>query len=121
MFFRILRTRKTADAYNNLICKMEVTTHQEEDQTGETHTMVENGTDDIRCGNVTGVWGKIMLTVIFVIDVEGRGPDSSKGHNRDSTTHSRGTGTDEQRIRETKEEISIWVECIPVSYTHLLS
>ena len=72
------KTRKIADAYSNIIRKMEVIIYQEEDQTGEPHTMVENGTDDTRCGNVTGVWWKIMLNVIFVIDVEGRGPDSSR-------------------------------------------
>ena len=85
--------------------------HQEEDKTGELHMMVESQTDDIRCGNVMGVPGKIMLTVIFVIDVGRRDPVISRGCSRDTTTHSRETAKDEPRIQGTKEEISRREEC----------
>ena len=58
-----------------------------------------------------GVLEKIMLTVIFVIDVGRRGPVISRGCSKDSTTHSRETVKDEPRIQETKEEISTQEEC----------
>ena len=66
---------------------MEGVIRSKEDHARELHTMDENRTVDIRCGNVGGVRRKIMPIGIFVIDAGRRDQVIRTGRRKDIATH----------------------------------